>query len=99
MNDVVVIFRKDLPPQILHGQDGSKYKGNPKALINPVFPRDKQGHVIPPHQWFQVGNDIAATYTEHQQSKRIPSKYLYFVAGCLSGILTVVVYCLVRKIL
>jgi hypothetical protein len=53
MNDTVVLF-DDLTARILQGVDGSLYLGNPKALVNPVFPPG-----IPPHCWRLEDGKIA----------------------------------------
>lgn len=96
MNDLVVIFAPGKMPSINHGVNAADYKGRTDVAINPVYPKDSQGHVIPPDLWTLKNGVIAGGST---MSTKTPANLKSYILGALSGILLSVVYCYLRKIL
>ena len=90
MDNIAVIF-SDKGAEIKHGINPADYAGRSDVLINPAYPRDAQGHVIPPHLW-------KLKEMQGTASKRSAKTQAYLI-GFMSGILFSIGYCLLRKIL
>lgn len=97
MDNRIVIFSPD-GVKIKHGVNLQDFAGRTDVLINPEYPRDAEGHVIPPHLWTLKNGQITSPKTAPHPAKTL-SKLQYYLLGVVSGILLSIAFAYLRRIL
>jgi hypothetical protein len=81
-DQVAVVFGSDGQIRIYHGVDPLVYSNRADAVLNPVYPKDADGHVVPPHLWKLSNGKIT---TDSETTKK-PTKLLNNLSWVLLGL-------------